>query len=716
MANYGIQFNNAGKALSSLWNSGSGVFTVRVRFQTGALSQVDGIIGTADLASPTTSIALFTDGKYAVRMGAANVYVSPTSLLTTSTDYEIEVKRTAGTSCSTTLFAANGTTVLHTNTFTSSEDFRLYSYGGVGDPLLAFDGIIWWCDATGGAGDRTYENVVAGTGATWTDTTSSEDATLSGLPTDGSQWVLEGGNSIAVADPPYINKVYQRDTETTSSSSFAVTYAGAPAALQYRLLDAADDSTEIITWTTFDASPSGGTSTLTFNAPTSTTSYHVEVRHSDNVGIADLQTVDWSAGIIVWVIGQSLAEELAGDGAITAASGYVKFDGTNGVVPTTGAGTNAMANALIGAAACSVMIVDTATSATALTVEAGDALYWNDPTGSLWTNATAKITAATVNDKMEFVWWHQGTRDSLASVTKSVYQAAMGAFFTRMRATYTARDSGTLQVLGASLNRDTRGVAVDADRQVTRSAQLDYAASDSAYTTLNTYYIATSDGVHGTDAAYAQLGSEIVATYFAVKGDISVNAPAPTVAVLGVTADKIDITYDSTLLSSDSSYSTEGVRVTLDGTPLTVTAFDRKSATVATITVSASIGSGSVAVFVSYGIGATATALVYPRSVNAVLPSSGGTFNIPSIPVDGLLVTVSSTLNITATSTPDGTYKTIITNPSDDSIVFAGNLAYSSGAATTGSLSLAVSTALTGFVIDNEATHLNGAVITGTTV
>jgi hypothetical protein len=75
-----------------------------------------------------------------------------------------------------------------------------------------------------------------------------------------------------------------------------------------------------------------------------------------------------------------------------------------------------------------------------------------------------------------------------------------------------------------------------------------------------------------------------------------------------------------------------------------------------------------------------------------------------------------STLNITVTNTPDGTYKTIITNPSDDSVVFAGNLAYSSNSATTGSLSLAVSTALTGFVIDNEATHVNGAVITGTTV
>jgi hypothetical protein len=75
-----------------------------------------------------------------------------------------------------------------------------------------------------------------------------------------------------------------------------------------------------------------------------------------------------------------------------------------------------------------------------------------------------------------------------------------------------------------------------------------------------------------------------------------------------------------------------------------------------------------------------------------------------------------STLNISITGMSDASYKTIITNPVDDSIVFAANLAYASGSATTGIISVAVGAALTGFVIDNEATHVNGAVITGTTV
>tara|TARA_R110000803_G_scaffold13771_2_gene38505 strand:+ start:164 stop:1462 length:1299 start_codon:yes stop_codon:yes gene_type:complete len=80
--------------------------------------------------------------------------------------------------------------------------------------------------------------------------------------------------------------------------------------------------------------------------------------------------------------------------------------------------------------------------------------------------------------------------------------------------------------------------------------------------------------------------------------------------------------------------------------------------------------------------------------------------------------TISSTLNISITGMTDATYKTIIPNPVDSAAlpIFAANLAYTSGSASTGDLDLAVGTALTGFVIDNEVTHLNGAVITGTTV
>jgi hypothetical protein len=90
--------------------------------------------------------------------------------------------------------------------------------------------------------------------------------------------------------------------------------------------------------------------------------------------------------------------------------------------------------------------------------------------------------------------------------------------------------------------------------------------------------------------------------------------------------------------------------------------------------------------------------------------------NLVGVRVYNSYVGLVSTLNISISGMPDASYKTIITNPVDDSIVFASSLAYVSGSATTGIISVSVGVELTGFSIDNEATHVNGAVITGTTV
>lgn len=76
---------------------------------------------------------------------------------------------------------------------------------------------------------------------------------------------------------------------------------------------------------------------------------------------------------------------------------------------------------------------------------------------------------------------------------------------------------------------------------------------------------------------------------------------------------------------------------------------------------------------------------------------------------------VYSDLVISVSGTPDGTYNTVIVNASNE-IVFSGNLVFTSGVSTITGLPLTAGTPLTGFVIDNEITHENGAVITGTTV
>ena len=74
-----------------------------------------------------------------------------------------------------------------------------------------------------------------------------------------------------------------------------------------------------------------------------------------------------------------------------------------------------------------------------------------------------------------------------------------------------------------------------------------------------------------------------------------------------------------------------------------------------------------------------------------------------------------STLNISVSGIPDGTYKTYLIDQSDN-ILYNANATYASGAVTLPGLAVAVGTALEGYAIDNESPHANGTVITGVTV
>jgi len=79
-------------------------------------------------------------------------------------------------------------------------------------------------------------------------------------------------------------------------------------------------------------------------------------------------------------------------------------------------------------------------------------------------------------------------------------------------------------------------------------------------------------------------------------------------------------------------------------------------------------------------------------------------------------VSNASTISITATGTPNGTYPTLIFNPVDYSVIHGGDVAYASNAATIPAIPLAVGTAWRGVVFDNEDPNVDGAPITGVTV
>lgn len=434
------------------------------------------------------------------------------------------------------------------------------------------------------------------------------------------------GDTITISDAEFSNIVYQRNASDVATVSFDVAYTGSPTSLRYRLLN--ESTLAVISdWAVFDASPAGGASTLSFSADASTIGYVVEVDFSNDATVNDTQTAAWRVGDNILIAGQSLAEDFDTDGAVTALDGYYKFNGSQGIQPTTGVGAYTIAKAIVDAENVAVMVVNTGDGGTPLTQEAGDSDWWNRSSGgTLWPNTVTQVNSMTAGqNKLAFVWWHQGTRDSLAGVSQAVYETQLGEFFTMMRAAFTGYDGNPLKVISALLGRDTRGTATDASHQAIRDAQISYASSDANLYPINAYQSANEDGVHATDAAYILLAQQISLKWYAVKGDVTAPPMVISSVTQGGTANEIDLTFSRALNSTDSTYDTEGVRVTDGSGDLTIQSFSRKTGAVATITTQET-PSGTVLVWLSYGVGSSLNQLVYPKSEVTSLPNAAGDF------------------------------------------------------------------------------------------
>lgn len=566
------------------------------------------------------------------------------------------------------------------------------------------DGDFYYLTLDNGTDIRDYES--DGVGLPDNDATNPQNATLTGA----FSFVEYGGApSITIEEAARNNFVYQRDAASSRSLSFDVNYTGTPTSLEYRILNANDDTTAIQNWQTFDAAPSGGVSTLNFTTAASLTPMHVEVRHGSDVGVTALQVNDWWVGDNILVFGQSLANFFSSTFSISSPpAGYFQFDGESSIVPTTGAGALALAQEIIDSSACAVCLLNAAVSGSSLTG------VWLNEGGSTYTNMIADIDTMTGGEnKIAFAWWHQGTADSKLGIDSATYQSGLNTLFSRVRAIVSGYTS-TLDIIMAQLGRYVVNAdCSDESHQAIREGQEAYINSDANAYGINFFPRALSDGVHGTSGAYQALAGEMAAVYYGVRGDITLTPLSVSSASYNDTAKNIYITFNQPLNELASAYSTEGVRVTANGVPLTITAFTRTSPTEAEINYTGT-ASGSVNLQISYGRGSTSNELTYPSTSAKTLPS-GNSYNLTSLATTSQSVAVSSTLNISVSGIPDGTYKTYLIDQSD-SIVYNANATYAGGSVTLSGLAVPAGTALEGYVIDNESPHANGAVITGVTV
>lgn len=419
--------------------------------------------------------------------------------------------------------------------------------------------------------------------------------------------------------------VIQR-TPVTSNASVTISgvYVGSPTAVECRILDAADDLTEIVTWTILDPAPTDGNFSGSITVPEGGW-YHAEVRFSNDTEVNDLQNVDWGVGIIVACWGQSNIEKWFTIGTGSPNALLSSYSTAWQKKSTGGAGAISFGNALIAEFGIPVGLIDSGVGGTQLT----GGIDWGDDTASTYSGAVNKITA--VGGKVESVLWVQGEADALLSVSSATYQTALETLITtRMRGDVTnGSDQTNLPFFIGNIGRRTDGV--DADTQAIRTALktvADGAIAD-VYFAAEMYDLPLVDTVHLTSAGYTTHGQRFAQAVIDILGTGTYHR-GPQIA----SASQVDsTTVDVTLTHSSGSDFTPtsaitGFEVFDDATPLTVSAAVRQSATVIRLTVTPAIAGIATARYM-YGANPTITGVVLDNSgLTLPLEMAGDTFAV----------------------------------------------------------------------------------------
>ena len=341
-----------------------------------------------------------------------------------------------------------------------------------------------------------------------------------------------------------------------------------------------------------------------------------------------MQTTDWYVGDVILIAGQSLAEDMNTNGAITAVSGYFQWNGSAGVIPTVGTGANEMAKGASQGESVACLIINTAVGGSPLTFEAGDGVnHWSSISSALFSDTIAAIdTATTIANKIAYIYWHQGTRDSLQGVTQDDYlklnrTGGLTSLFKNIHDSFTGGDGEALNIYSSTLGRDTRASSTtDLQHQGIRNALMTMTNADTLVTACNTFISATTDGVHATDAAYTQIGKEVAAKHLNTKGLVSIASPELVFVGINAGRDTLTLTFDVDLDTGDTVYSTDGLRVESNNVNIVVNSATRTGArTVDFVLASAIPISEQVDIYIGYGKGATMSALTYPRTPSTAM-------------------------------------------------------------------------------------------------
>lgn len=183
MANYAVYFDNTGYVSIPTWTA-TADWTIEIEFKSGPSSVTDGLAGNT---GSDDWIAVYSDGHYTFRAGGVSEYSSAVGIIATNTDYKMTFTCASGT-VTYSLKEGAAETVVDSGTFSHTGSFDFTRLGSCNN-TVHFEGQIRRVILSKTGDDRDYYSSV-NTGSNWTDIGNSQDGTLTGLPTDGSQWVL----------------------------------------------------------------------------------------------------------------------------------------------------------------------------------------------------------------------------------------------------------------------------------------------------------------------------------------------------------------------------------------------------------------------------------------------------------------------------------------------------------------------------------------------
>jgi hypothetical protein len=446
-------------------------------------------------------------------------------------------------------------------------------------------------------------------------------AVSAGIFDDFEANVLAAPATDVVPDEFGVGQVFQR-TPASSNASVTITgtYTGSPVSIECRILDAADDTTEIVSWTALDASPTGGVFSGAITVPEGATWLHAQVRHSDDTLKVGIQAQDWGVGMLAALWGQSNMENWSTDGAGVPNAALSYYRSSWEKKSLTGAGAIAFGNALIAEFGVVVGLIDGAVGGTSIA-------QWTDTSpASVYDDALQQII--TNGGKVELVAWHQGEADAVAGTSEASYTTSLGTLVTtNMRASVTnGSDQTNLPFFMGQLGRRTNGT--DATTQNIRSAITAFAdgATADVYYAAEMYDLSLADTVHLTAAGYVTHATRYAAAVADIMGAGTFHRGPKISTGLLVNSTTVDVNI-SHVGGSDffPTSAITGFEVFDDAAPITVSAAVRQSASSIRLTVTPAI-TGTATVRYMYGANPDITGVVLDNSsLNLPLEMAGDT-------------------------------------------------------------------------------------------